>query len=134
MGGSEEGMGGRSTPAQSVKAEAAAVEIEFCADEAMRPVLGHEPGACKQGDVAGVVAAAKEMTGRAGRYVGQQAIQLHGGMGMTDELNVSHYFKRLTAIDVLFGNAASQRTRFATMKESGATAQMKPPRKSWVKI
>ena len=53
-------MGGRSTPAQSVKAEAAAVEIEFCADEAMRPVLGHEPGACKQADVAGVVAAAQE--------------------------------------------------------------------------
>ena len=80
------------------------------------------------------VAAAKEMAGRAGRYVGQQAIQLHGGMGMTDELNVSHYFKRLTAIDVLFGNAASQRTRFATMKEGEAATQMKPPRKSWVKI
>jgi alkylation response protein AidB-like acyl-CoA dehydrogenase len=80
------------------------------------------------------VAAAKEMTGRAGRFVGQQAIQLHGGMGMTDELNVSHYFKRLTAIDVLFGNSATQRTRFATMKEGEATSQMKPPRKSWVKI
>ena len=81
------------------------------------------------------VAAAKEMTGRAGRFVGQQAIQLHGGMGMTDELNVSHYFKRLTAIDVLFGNAASQRTRFATMKHGEqAPAQMKAPRKSWVRI
>jgi alkylation response protein AidB-like acyl-CoA dehydrogenase len=81
-----------------------------------------------------IIAAAKEMTGRAGRFVGQQAIQLHGGMGMTDELNVSHYFKRLTAIDILFGNAASQRTRFATMKEGDAAVQMKPPRKSWVKI
>ena len=80
------------------------------------------------------VAAAKDMAGRAGRFVGQQAIQLHGGMGMTDELNVSHYFKRLTAIDVLFGNSASQRTRFATMKEGGATAHMVPPRKSWVRI
>ncbi|MEO8166216.1 MAG: acyl-CoA dehydrogenase family protein, partial [Betaproteobacteria bacterium] len=80
------------------------------------------------------VAAAKEMAGRAGRFVGQQAIQLHGGMGMTDELNVSHYFKRLTAIDVLFGNAASQRTRFATMGQGEAPAQMKPPRKSWVRI
>jgi alkylation response protein AidB-like acyl-CoA dehydrogenase len=81
-----------------------------------------------------MVAAAKEMTGRAGRFIGQQAIQLHGGMGMTDELSVSHYFKRLTAIDVLFGNSAHQRTRFATMKEGGATAQAKPPRKSWVRI
>jgi len=80
------------------------------------------------------VAAAKEMAGRAGRFVGQQAIQLHGGMGMTDELNVSHFFKRLTAIDVLFGNSASQRTRFATMKEVQPAAQFKPPRKSWVKI
>ena len=80
------------------------------------------------------VAAAKEMTGRAGRFIGQQAIQLHGGMGMTDELNVSHYFKRLTAIDVLFGNAASQRTRFAAMKQGEASVEMKPPRKSWVRI
>ncbi len=80
------------------------------------------------------IAAAKEMIGRAGRYVGQQAIQLHGGMGMTDELNVSHYFKRLTAIDVLFGNAAYQRQRFATMKEDQPAAQLKAPRKSWVRI
>jgi len=74
------------------------------------------------------IAAAKEMTGRAGRYIGQQAIQLHGGMGMTDELNVSHYFKRLTAIDVLFGNAAYQRLRFATMKEDQPAAQLKARR------
>jgi alkylation response protein AidB-like acyl-CoA dehydrogenase len=74
------------------------------------------------------------MIGRAGRYVGQQAIQLHGGMGMTDELNVSHYFKRLTAIDVLFGNAAYQRQRFAAMKEDQPAAQHKAPRKSWVRI
>jgi alkylation response protein AidB-like acyl-CoA dehydrogenase len=80
------------------------------------------------------VAAAKELAGRAGRFLGQQAIQLHGGMGMTDELNVSQYFKRLTAIDVLFGNAASQRTRFATMKPDEASVEMRPPRKSWVKI
>jgi pimeloyl-CoA dehydrogenase small subunit len=80
------------------------------------------------------IAAAKEMAGRAGRFVGQQAIQLHGGMGMTDELNVSHYFKRLTAIDILFGNSASQRTRFATMKEGQPAALLQAPRKSWVKI
>ena len=73
------------------------------------------------------------MIGRAGRYVGQQAIQLHGGMGMTDELNVSHYFKRLTAIDVLFGNAAYQRQRFATMEEDQPSAQIQAPRKSWVR-
>ena len=80
------------------------------------------------------VAAAKEMAGRAGRFVGQQAVQLHGGMGMTDELNVSHYFKRLTAIDVLFGNAAAQRTRFATLQKGDAGAHKQPARKSWVRI
>jgi alkylation response protein AidB-like acyl-CoA dehydrogenase len=46
------------------------------------------------------------MAGRAGRIVGQQATQLHGGMGMTDETACGHYFKRLTAIDMTLGDAA----------------------------
>lgn len=50
------------------------------------------------------LSAAKVVIGQAGRFVGQQAIQLHGGMGMTDELMVSHHFKRLTAIDLLLGD------------------------------
>lgn len=50
------------------------------------------------------VSAAKERIGRAARFVGQQCIQFHGGMGMTDELPIGHYFKRLTAIDMHFGN------------------------------
>ena len=48
--------------------------------------------------------AAKAMAGRSGRYVGQQATQLHGGMGMTDEMACGHYFKRLTAIDLTLGD------------------------------
>jgi alkylation response protein AidB-like acyl-CoA dehydrogenase len=80
------------------------------------------------------VAAAKELVGRAGRYVSQQAIQLHGGMGMTDELNVGHYVKRLTAIDILFGSSSHQRTRFASLGQDEPVAQAKAPRKSWVKI
>ena len=48
--------------------------------------------------------AAKVSIGKAARFVGQQSIQLHGGMGMTDELSVGHYFKRLTMIDILFGD------------------------------
>ncbi len=51
------------------------------------------------------LSAAKVVIGQAGRFVGQQAIQLHGGMGMTDELMVSHHFTRLTAIDLTFGDA-----------------------------
>ena len=51
------------------------------------------------------ISAAKAYIGRQARFVGQQAVQLHGGMGVVDELNVSHWFKRLTLIDLTFGNA-----------------------------
>ena len=49
----------------------------------------------------------------AGRFVGQQAVQLHGGMGMTDELMVSHYFKRLTLIESTFGDTDHHLERFS---------------------
>lgn len=65
------------------------------------------------------VAATKFQAGRAARFVGEQAIQLHGAMGMTDELPVSHYFKRLLMIDALFGNVEYQLGRF---RESSAQA------------
>ncbi|MGE0852557.1 MAG: acyl-CoA dehydrogenase family protein [Hyphomicrobiaceae bacterium] len=48
--------------------------------------------------------AAKAQTARAARFVGSQAIQLHGGMGMTDELAIGHYYKRLTLCETLFGD------------------------------
>lgn len=46
----------------------------------------------------------KVMIGSAGKFVGQNAVQLHGGMGVTEELRIGHYFKRLTVINTLFGN------------------------------
>ena len=49
--------------------------------------------------------ATKVQIGQAGKFVGQQAIQLHGGIGMTHEYAAGHYFKRLTMIDALFGTA-----------------------------
>ena len=49
------------------------------------------------------VSGAKALIGQAARFVGQQAVQLHGGMGMTDELDVSHCFKRLLAFELRFG-------------------------------
>ena len=61
------------------------------------------------------LSAAKVQIGKAGRFVGQQAVQLHGGMGMTDELSVGHYFKRLTMIDTLFGNVDHHLERFASL-------------------
>ncbi len=59
---------------------------------------------------------AKVQIGRSGRFVGQQAIQLHGAMGMTDELPVGHWFKRLRTIDTLFGNVDYHLERFATLE------------------
>jgi pimeloyl-CoA dehydrogenase small subunit len=51
------------------------------------------------------ISAAKVQIGRSGRHVGQEAIQLHGGIGMTMEYKVGHYFKRMTTIDQLYGDA-----------------------------
>jgi pimeloyl-CoA dehydrogenase small subunit len=51
------------------------------------------------------IAAAKVQIGKSGRHIGQEAIQLHGGIGMTMEYAVGHYFKRMTVIDQLFGDA-----------------------------
>ncbi len=51
------------------------------------------------------IAAAKVQIGRSGKHIGQEAIQLHGGIGMTMEYKVGHYFKRMTMIDMLFGDA-----------------------------
>ena len=51
------------------------------------------------------MAATKVQIGRSGKFVGQQAIQLHGGIGMTNEYKVGHYFKRMTMIDTMFGPA-----------------------------
>jgi len=50
------------------------------------------------------ISAAKVQIGRSGRFVGQQAIQIHGGIGMTMEAKIGHYFKRLTIIDTMFGD------------------------------
>jgi alkylation response protein AidB-like acyl-CoA dehydrogenase len=51
------------------------------------------------------ISAIKYQVGTAGRKVGEEAVQLHGGMGVTWELDIAHYFKRLTAIGQMFGNA-----------------------------
>jgi alkylation response protein AidB-like acyl-CoA dehydrogenase len=59
------------------------------------------------------VSGAKAYVGRAARFVGQQAVQLHGAMGMVDGIIVSHYFKRLTMIDMSLGDADFCLARFS---------------------
>ena len=66
-------------------------------------------------DSAKSIAAMKSLVGRASRKVGQEAIQIHGGIGVTDELDVGHYFKRMTMIELLFGNSDYQTQRFSTL-------------------
>jgi alkylation response protein AidB-like acyl-CoA dehydrogenase len=61
------------------------------------------------------VLALKVMVGRAGKLIGGEAIQLHGGMGITDELDVGHYAKRLMMINTLFGDADYQQQRFSAV-------------------
>src|SRR4029077_7704180 len=65
------------------------------------------------GDAAKRAAAAKAKVGEAGRYVAEQAVQLHGGMGMTDELKVGHYLKRLIAMSIQYGDPAFHTRRRA---------------------
>jgi alkylation response protein AidB-like acyl-CoA dehydrogenase len=61
------------------------------------------------------VSAAKVTAGRAARFIGQNAVQLHGGMGMTEELAIGHYFKRLTALQYEFGTTAAHLNRYAAL-------------------
>lgn len=65
-------------------------------------------------------AAAKALIGISARFVGQQAIQLHGGMGMSNEMQISHYFRRLTAIEQTLGNSAAHLRRLAIGISAGA--------------
>lgn len=58
---------------------------------------------------------AKMLIGRHGRIVAQGAIQLHGGIGMTEEYAVGHYLRRLTVLDQLFGDADAQAARLARL-------------------
>jgi alkylation response protein AidB-like acyl-CoA dehydrogenase len=61
------------------------------------------------------VSAAKVQIGRACKFVGQNAIQIHGGMGMTDELSIGHYFKRATLIENLFGSVDHHLRRYEAL-------------------
>jgi alkylation response protein AidB-like acyl-CoA dehydrogenase len=73
---------------------------------AMR-LRAEDPAARRQ-----AASAAKYRVGQAARFVGQQAVQLHGGMGVTDELPAAHYFKRLSTIELTLGDADHHLARF----------------------
>ena len=62
-----------------------------------------------------VLSAAKALIGQSARFIGQQAVQLHGGMGMADELDVSHLFRRLTAMELTLGDSDHHLENFVAL-------------------
>ncbi len=62
--------------------------------------------------------ALKYVIGKNGRFVGQSAVQLHGGMGQTEELRIGHYFIRLAVIDTQFGDTDFHLTQFANKMDN----------------
>ena len=86
----------------------------FMAGEQAKSILYRAVCAAESGadDLAKNIAALKVMIGRNGKLIGDEAIQLHGGMGLTDELDVGHYVKRLMMINTTFGDADFQQKKF----------------------
>ena len=69
----------------------------------------------KTEDASKSVSALKYQVGIAAKHVGEEAVQLHGGMGVTDETNIGHYFKRLTTIRAIFGNTDYHLKRYSDL-------------------
>ncbi len=66
------------------------------------------------------VSAAKQFIGEKARFIAQQAVQMHGGIGMTEELDIGHYFRRLTMFCGLFGSTDYHLKRFAELSKAAA--------------
>lgn len=89
----------------------------FIAHQEALSLMQHLNLSLAAGDVglSRLASGAKSKIGYAGKYVAEQAVQLHGGMGMTDELNVGHYFKRISSINIQFGDPAFHVLRCAQL-------------------
>ena len=69
-------------------------------------------------DAPRAISALKYQIGSSGRLVAQEAVQIHGGMGVTWELDIAHYFKRFTAIETLFGNSDFHLDRYVDLSSN----------------
>ena len=103
------------TPISSFQALQHRMVDTFMACEQTKSMLYR--GLCQAGEDDGEalsksVHALKATVARYGRLVGEEAIQIHGGIGMTDELNVGHYVKRLMMINVSFGDGDFHQKKF----------------------
>ena len=88
------------------------MEYEQCKSLLYMATMKHEEGAS---DAKKAISGLKYQVGKAGKFIGQQAVQLHGGMGVTDELNVGHYFKRLTTVGTIFGNTDYHLKKYSSL-------------------
>ena len=89
------------------------VDMFIAQEEAIAVTYALNATIAQGGGAAKFASAAKAKVGEAGRYVAEQAVQLHGGMGMTDELKVGHYLRRLIAINIQYGDPAFHTRRCA---------------------
>ncbi|MDF1722611.1 MAG: acyl-CoA dehydrogenase family protein [Minwuia sp.] len=87
----------------------------FVALEQSRALLMQDTDVVASGGAAArkVASAIKVHTSGSARLIGEEAIQIHGGMGTTDDLNIGHYVKRLLAMEVLFGDVDYHLDRYA---------------------
>ncbi|SFJ09131.1 acyl-CoA dehydrogenase [Bradyrhizobium sp. Gha] len=96
-----------------------AIQVDEARSMALRAALKADSAPVERARAA---SAAKAKIGKCARFVGEQSIQLHGGMGVTEELEVGAYFKRLVAFDTLFGGAAHHYARHAQLGRAASTA------------
>ncbi|MET4804107.1 acyl-CoA dehydrogenase [Bradyrhizobium sp. LB11.1] len=89
-----------------------AIQVDEARSMALRAALKADSAPVERARAA---SAAKAKIGKCARFVGEQSIQLHGGMGVTEELEVGAYFKRLIAFDTLFGGTAHHYGRHAQL-------------------
>ncbi|MBR1089661.1 acyl-CoA dehydrogenase family protein [Bradyrhizobium manausense] len=96
-----------------------AIQVDEARSMALRAALKADSAPVERARAA---SAAKAKIGRCARFVGEQSIQLHGGMGVTEELEVGAYFKRLVAFDTLFGGSAHHYARHAQLGRTTVSA------------
>jgi alkylation response protein AidB-like acyl-CoA dehydrogenase len=93
------------------------VSLELARSTALWASMVQEAG----GDVVQAADRARLQTSRASRHIGKDAIQLHGGIGMTAEYKVGHYTSRLTAIDHVLGDGDWAQARLAARVDAHET-------------
>ena len=102
---------------QALQHRMAEMYMEMEQARSMATLVAVKVGSSDDNERRRIASAAKARVGQAMKVVGQQAVQLHGGMGVTDELPAAHHFKRLTMIEASFGDIDHHLARFTSLPE-----------------